>query len=363
MAEIGTLFALAKSIEVSDAKFECVQDSGEVANVLITEGGSKAVQSQDSAVELKTVGNLTFGEKAQLPHGSNSLVIRWSGKILSLRDIPSVADDYHLGKESKVPTTSYIDLMKEFKASESLNNDFDIVAEAILFNILNASWAFRNRDVSESIETVVAFRSSTQTISIKIANSLVAKKTPFSDITNGIQVDNTFADAPGYQDVVAMIVATLRGNDELLAFDVKSTLLMSDGSVVYPSQLFLPDSKKKFYVAGGKKVNYSKELYRSVVFGDEDVAGITAEKIWNAIRTIDCFHKNEFSITSPVEPNGANSQFNIKLRGARNDFYAYKNEWLKNGLEGLIEKTNKSPGDMIFFITSLIRGGVLGNAK
>lgn len=363
--KVGTLFSLRKAVEVSDGMMQ-YKANDELFPVRITEGGSKAVQSQDSKEELKNVGNIVYGERAQIPHGSDTLVLSFSGKVLSIQDIPTIADGYHLGNEKKVKTSSYIDLIGELKTDKRIKNDFDLLSEAFLFNILNASWAFRNKEIANKVSVTILLERGNERVVLKTNEAKgSAIHATYVDENKKPSVHNLFTTIDGYSDAIDMISDTLRKTvDDVILFTVTAELEVGDGAIVYPSQLFLPGEKQKQYAQeNGKRNSYAKELYRSVTFGDDNVAGISSDKIWNAIRTIDAFHGNKFNIVSAIEPNGANSQFAIELRGTKNNFYAYKNIWLMQGLDVLIDETSNKPGDMVYFIGTLVRGGVLGNAK
>ena len=340
----GGLFSISRSIELSDGKMSYLID-GHKHNVKIVEEGNRSVQSHNAgAVGEQNVGNIVMGEKARLPDAASILDITFSCKILGITETPSAIDGFHM------PYSKNVSKLKT-STDPRVNKAFHTLAASYAFMIVSGKWGWRNYDVAADVTVEINFDGKTLIApSIKNAGS-------FGSITdNGeLSYSKSFDDLEYYQDFVDAIESALRSPNDVLLFSVSGLFTVGNGARVYPSQLFLNESKQKS--AGGTK------LFRSITFGDNESAGMSPEKILNKIRTIDLYHGHPTGAAIAVEPNGASIQFGDFLRNPKNNFYKYNNIWMAEDFNTFLSLFDENPGDLIFFLAVLVRGGILADSS
>ena len=340
----GDVFGIRKAVDLSDGimKYEV---EGKEYGVEIYESGNRAVQSYDSKDQSHSASNIVYGEKARIPEKADKLIIEFTGKVSPIAEIPDAIDRYH---------AVYVDKIKELKASnnQEIKDAFMKLTKMMAFNIAAAKWGWRNFDVAKEISVEIEYEGNELSFTNVKTVGMVGKYEDDKLILN---------ESLDIEDFAERIYQSLISEDNVLIFNVRAVFNVGNGSRVYPSQLF-PAVKKK---VPGTTTEFSCELYRATTFGEDEVAGLSPEKIWNKIRTVDMFHGKKGNTPIPLEPNGATLQFQDFFRGgkSKNDFYEYKRRWLEaTDLEEFIDSF-ENKNDLIFFLGILVRGGVLGSEK
>lgn len=345
----GGLFSISRAIELSDGKMSYIHDNKKY-NVQIVEEFNRTVQSHNANKDgLQNVGNLVASEKARLPDTADTLDISFSCKILGITETPSAIDKFHM------PYSKNIQILKA-STNPIVNNAFHSLAASYAFMIASGKWGWRNYDVSSDVSVEITFNDK-KLILPSVKNAGAFGKL---DDTKNLVLSEVFHGIENYTEFIDAIESTLRSTNDVLTLSVSGLFVVGSGARVYPSQLFLPDFRKKS--AGGKN-KFSTELFRSITFGSEDAAGISPEKILNKIRTIDLYHGHIAGAAISVEPNGASIQFGDFLRNSKNDFYKYNNLWMTKDFDSFLDVFAENPNDLIFFIAVLVRGGVLADSS
>ena len=261
--------------------------------------------------------NLQKVDSASLDENNDTLVARFSLKVLPFTGKPNVCNDQDYQQALEQVVTDYID-----------TQGVDELARRYAINVLNARWLWRNRVGTESIKITV--KCNDQTITIDDAKAYGLKG--FNSIDANIRQ-------------VADWIKTGLNGDEFIILYVEAQAIIGYGQEVYPSQELILDT-------GSKK---SKVLYRvSDRKGSEDNAGMHSQKVSNAIRTIDDWYPDaEFPIA--VEPYGAVTTLGTAFRQpkAKMDFYTLFDNWVLNGDAPDISQQH-------YVMGVLIRGGVFG---
>ena len=261
--------------------------------------------------------NLQKVDSASLDENNDTLVARFSLKVLPFTGKPNVCNDQDYQQALEQVVTNYIN-----------SQGVDELARRYAINVLNARWLWRNRVGTESIKVTV--KCNGKTISIDDVK------------TYGLKEFNS--DDAHIKQVADWIKAGLNG-DEFIILYVEAQAIIGYGQEVYPSQELILDT-------GSKK---SKVLYRvSDKKGSEDNAGMHSQKVSNAIRTIDTWYPDaQFPIA--IEPYGAVTTLGTAFRQpkAKMDFYSLFDNWVLKGDVPDVEQQH-------YVMGVLIRGGVFG---
>ena len=264
--------------------------------------------------------NLQTVDSASLDEENDTLITRFSVKVLPFTGKPNVCNDQDYQQALEQVVNDYIQ-----------NQGLDELSRRYAINILNARWLWRNRVGAEKISVTV--KCNDKTINIDDAKAYSLK-------TFDIEDDSV-------KQVAEWIKEGLNG-DQFTILYVEAQAVIGFGQEVYPSQELILDT-------GSKK---SKVLYRvSDRKGFENNAGMHSQKISNAIRTIDTwypdFENNGFPIA--IEPYGAVTTMGTAFRQpkAKMDFYSLFDNWVLKGETPEVEQQH-------YVMGVLIRGGVFG---
>ena len=261
--------------------------------------------------------NLQKVDSAALDETNDTLIARFSMKVLPFTGKPNVCNDQDYQQALEQVVSTYLE-------SEGV----DELARRYAINILNARWLWRNRVGTERIEITVKCNEQTVTVDDAKAYSL-------KDFNANDEAINQVTD---------WIKAGLNG-DAFIILYIEAKAIIGYGQEVYPSQELILDT-------GSKK---SKVLYRvSDRQGAADNAGMHSQKVSNAIRTVDDWYPNaEFPIA--IEPYGAVTTLGTAFRQpkAKVDFYTLFDNWVLKGDAPEIEQQH-------YVMGVLIRGGVFG---
>lgn len=214
---------------------------------------------------------------------------------------------------------------------------FKELAHRYLTNMINGRTLWRNvTDMSDIIQvriTKLSFNTDKQKSwtfgSSYYENNDKISKDKFSFVDKNMEeIENLIAD-------------TFSDMQKTVRFKVETYVYLSEGSFVYPSQSFVQNST-------------DKTLYKI-----DDYACFTAEKIGNAIRTIDDFYPayEEKKVIIPIEPFGQCKKYKMAFRyDKKSDYFTLTDRLFKNG-----EKL--SDNELHFIMANFIRGGLFGESS
>lgn len=259
--------------------------------------------------------NLQTVDVAALDIDKDTLVVKWSCKVLPFTGNPSVCNDQPYRSRLAEVVQSYLD---DHGVSE--------LAVRYATNIANGRWLWRNRLGSEKIAITVRCSIDGVDTTIEIAD---AKKLSLTDFSTKDAAISSLA---------GVIERGLTGQSFVILY-VQAELKVGYGQEVYPSQELILDTGK----------TKSKVLYKI-----GDVAGMHSQKVSNAIRTIDSWYPDaQFPIAS--EPYGAVTTLGTAFRQPKQnqDFYSLFDSWVLNDKKPSVEQQH-------YVMSVLIRGGVFG---
>lgn len=259
--------------------------------------------------------NLQTVDSASLDESNDTLVVKFTCKVLPFTGKPSVCNDQDYAK-------ALASVIADYQENQGLGE----LAKRYATNLVNGRFLWRNRVGAEKIQISIRFNDETLTFDDAKAFSL-----------HSFDVNNADLDK-----LASWIEQGLTGK-AFVILSVEARAVVGYGQEVYPSQELILDT-------GSKK---SKVLYR---VGDvsKNHAGMHSQKVSNAVRTIDTWYPDA---TSPiaVEPYGAVTTLGTAFRQPKQkqDFYSLFDNWVLKG-----EKPDV--GGQHYVMAVLIRGGVFG---
>ena len=342
MNSLGSVLSYRRAVEITDgAMFSGKDMIVEYGHGMRTTKGYDTTKKNGEVINDNggDISNLSYVKMAKLSSNEDTLVIKFGTTFIPIAISPELTDSSEKKKlfENK---------NKELVDSNSLN----IVAKYYAYKILNGSWGWRNRDVANKINVIAKFDD------VLIENN-IAREMPLHPILTTIQKENGVANplttyADKIESLSIEMAKAFRGEREPLSVSIEGIFKMSNGSSVFPSQLFLPT---KLY----EEKSVIGRVFYKVPFNKKGVeqVGITAEKINNALRKFDLLDDGQGneSIIS-IEPNGSDITTRKAFRGSGKrliDLYTahvFSSEKLE--LE-----------DEIFLIGMLIRGGLFNEGS
>jgi len=263
--------------------------------------------------------NLQRVDVASLEVGKDTLVVKWSCKVLPFTGSPSVCNDpaYKVALEQVV---------KGYLQEQGVST----LAKHYAMNIANARWLWRNRLGSETVKV---------TVECTVADT---KHTIIFDDAKVFSLNDFSTELTELNQLAELIEQGLKGELFVLLY-VKGEAMVGYGQEVFPSQELILDT-------GSTK---SKVLY---VNNDESKqAGMHSQKISNAIRTIDMWYSEDAQFPIAIEPYGAVTTLGTAFRQPKQklDFYSLFDKWVLKGEKPDIANQH-------YVMAVLIRGGVFG---
>lgn len=291
---------------------------GTISNRLKTKDQDPA--KLDAAIESP---NLQTVDVAALPSTADTLQAIFTLRVLAGTGTPSACNnaDY----QSRLLST-----VKGYRDGQG----FAELAKRYAHNLANGRFLWRNRIGAEQVEVQVE-----HWVDGKSAKTWVFDALAFS--LRSFEAPATQASA--LDDLAALIANGLGGAAHVL-LKVTAFARLGASQEVYPSQELILDK------GNSKK---SKTLYKV-----QDIAGIHSQKIGNALRTIDTWHR-EAAELGPIaaEPYGSITTLGKACRKPvdKEDFY--------NLLDGWILRDKVPPVEQQHYVMAiLVRGGVFGDA-
>ena len=323
----ASVLAFERSFDISDAIFaqQKSHDDQKLTPVLLSEKSVRGTISNrlknslasDPAkldAEIQKPNPQTIDISA-LDADKDTLVVKWSCKVLPFLGTPSVCNNIDYQEALIKTTQSYI---KE--------EGLQALAKRYAINILNGRWLWRNRMAAEQISIAITCKDDDK-VMIEI-----------SDVKQ-YQLNSFDYDDKSVNELAALIEAGLLGK-EFVIFNIQAKLKMGLGQEVYPSQEMILEPGK----------NKSKVLYEK-----NGQAAMHSQKISNAIRTIDTWYAENAEFPIAIEPYGAVTTMGHAFRQPKQkqDFYTLFDNWVLKGEKPTLEQQH-------YVIAVLIRGGVFG---
>lgn len=272
----------------------------------------------DAAIENP---NLQTVDVATLPHDADTLVARFTLRVLAGAGTPSACNNavYQAKLEQAVA---------EYKQVQG----FAELAHRYANNLANGRFLWRNRIGAEQVEVSIR----------QLAQGKTTKEWTFDALSLSLRA---FEDTTELKELASVIAQALAGEKHLL-LEVVAYVRVGGGQEIFPSQELILDRGR------GDK---SKTLYH--VGG---VAGIHSQKLGNAIRTIDTWYPAEADEDLgpiAVEPYGSVTTQGKAYRQPKQkaDFYSLLDNWM---IKDQVPPTEQQH----FVMATLIRGGVFGEA-
>lgn len=323
----ASVLAFERSLDISDAIFaqQNSQDDKKLTPVRLSQKSVRGTISNrlknataNDPAKLDTEiqnPNLQTVDVAALDADKDTLVVKWSCKVLPFLGAPSVCNDINYQEELTKITQSYIKSV-----------GMKTLAKRYAINILNGRWLWRNRMAAEQI-SIAIYRKDNDNPIIEI-----------NDIKK-YQLNSFDYDDKSVNELTSLIEAGLLG-EEFVIFNIQAKLKMGLGQEVYPSQELILDTGKE----------KSKVLYEK-----NEQAAMHSQKISNAIRTIDTWYDEKAEFPIAIEPYGAVTTMGHAFRQPKqkHDFYTLFDNWVLKGEKPSLEQQH-------YVIAVLIRGGVFG---
>lgn len=268
--------------------------------------------------------NLQTVDVAALPADADTLKSVFTLRVLG-----------NCGKPSACNNADYLRKLQGEVAGYITANGFGELARRYAANIANGRTLWRNRVVAEEIEIQVR----------QLEKGIVVQEWGFEALEFSLRdFEAPAAHASALQQLAKTIETALKGEKYLL-LEVIAFARMGAGQEVFPSQELILDKGKD------KK---SKHLYQVA-----DVAAMHSQKIGNALRTIDDWHKGTAEVGPiAIEPYGSVTSLGKAFRQPKEktDFYSLLDNWM-------LRDQVPAPNDQHYVIANLIRGGVYGEAE
>jgi CRISPR-associated protein Csy3 len=323
----ASVLAFERSFDISDAIFaqQDPKDSNKLSPVVVTEKSVRgtisnrlknAVANDPTKLDAEIQKpNLQTVDVAALDADKETLVIKWSCKVLPFLGKPSVCNEIEYQEALEKTTQDYIQ-----------TQGLTALAKRYAINILNGRWLWRNRMAAEQI-------------SLSITRKDDKKSMIDVNDVKQYQLNSFDYDDKAVNALTALIEAGLSGK-EFVIFNVEAKLKIGLGQEVYPSQELILDTGK----------TKSKVLYEK-----NKQAAMHSQKVSNAIRTIDTWYDDNAQFPIAIEPYGSVTSMGHAFRQPKQklDFYTLFDNWVLKGEKPTLEQQH-------YVIAVLIRGGVFG---
>lgn len=334
----GKSLTFKRSFEITNALM-----SGENEPVVIRDIGFRPGQSfkKEEAKEgdghidkSNEVRNLQHGERAFLSHNDDKLNIEFWITLLPLQVEAEVTNS--LKERNKIKRL----LIKLFEEEGEL---LQKMCMAYAYNILNGSWAWRNRDTSLEASVVARLKDpsadafvSPNALDMPLSPLLTHIQREQMKQQTGVEPQEPYQE---YESVIKpladLIAKTLLGKNAI-GLKVTGTFESVPGARVYPSQCYVPGESSS-----------STLLFKT----NESIASMTSDKIGNRLRAFDVGHGQDRVIA--IDPNGVDLSSNEALRNNENSLWDI---WPK-----FIEEQPMTDDEKFFTMAIAVRGSFMGS--
>ena len=328
--ELPSMLNYTRSIIPSNGLFTCKGNDADCGPVLITRQTQRGTISNYSGIDRSGKKSETEQEKLLDPKNANI-------QTIDVCYLPETCDRFQLSfsltfsGQSRQPGACNVPVF--FERLETLADlyrglgGYTELAGRYLTNVINGRWMWRNRYATEKKVTITE-DDVTATI-FTVENAL----------------DHDYSQHQRFAILRDKIADALSGNDLPLRLRVSGEGNLGFGQEVYPSQEF----------AEGKE----GKVLASKAHQDGKQAAMHSQKIGNAIRTIDTWHKKAQQYGAiAIEPYGVVQQRAEAVRlpnETKDDFYSHLMD-IEDMISSL-EQGSISPREH-YVMACLIRGGV-----
>lgn len=280
-------------------------------------------QVKRSAIENPNIQTI---DTCFLPDDADTLQVRFSLTVLANALRPDACND-----------TDYRQAIEAFTAAYLKQDRFATLGGLYAWNIANARYLWRNR------------YGLGKTVTVQIEN-----EAPLTFNADAISLENPqdfLASADG-QTLGQRIAAALAGESKPLSFNVTATVRLSHGQEVWPSQEFIQSEGRS------KRPGDKGKTLASVPLPDKRRhAALHAQKIGNALRTIDLWHGHVADYGPiAVEPYGVVQKYaEIARHTGKDDLFTLLQQI--DVLTGQLDSGKASPASH-YLAACLVRGGV-----
>lgn len=325
----ASVLAFERKLDISDGFFWQMNSEQSVAPTTIavreksvrgtiSNRMKSAISNDPAKLDAETEkANLQTVDVAALASDNDTLLVRWSCKVLPFSGKPNVCNDQEYQAKLLGVVGGYI-----------RENGMNALAQRYARNIANGRWLWRNRMGAESMQV---------TVHCNVGGTKTAIE--FTDVKS-MSLQSFDDDSPELQQLAELVESGLNGS-QFVILNIEARAIVGYGQEVYPSQELILDTGKK----------KSKVLYEI-----DGQAGMHSQKIGNAIRTIDSWYDDNAEFPIAVEPYGAVTTLGTAFRKPKpnkNDFYTLFDNWILKDEIPSIEQQH-------YVIGVLIRGGVFG---
>lgn len=324
----ASVLAFERNFDVSDAVFYQTNWDNRASAIKIT-NSEKSVRGTISNRLKNTIAadpakvdaeiekaNLQTVDVAALNQDNDTLLVKWSLKVLPFTGKPCVCNNAEYQSHLESTLKTYIE-----------NVGFDELAKRYAHNIANARFLWRNRVGAEHIDVVVKVEGQEDLV-------FNAKTYPLTG----------FEQTDAQLDKLAGLIKQGLSGERFVLLHIETYARVGKGQEVYPSQELILDQ-------GNNKGKKSKTLYSI-----DGASAMHSQKISNALRTIDTWYPDA-QLPIAVEPYGAVTSMGTAFRQpkAKSDFYTLFDNWILKGEQPEVDQQH-------YVVATLIRGGVFGES-
>lgn len=259
--------------------------------------------------------NLQTVDNCALPAEKDTLVVRFTIKVLSGVDTPSACNLDSFATTYRQAVADYIEV-----------HGFKELAQRYATNLANGRFLWRNRVGAENIEVTIRQLDGSENPSWKFDAHEIGLK----DFENA-------SVAP----IAETIAKALSGQTEFALFEVVAAVQLGNGQEVYPSEELVTEKGDK----------------SRVLYSVDSVAGMHSQKLGNAIRTIDTWYADDAVRPIAVESYGSVTNQGVAHRKPKDkiDFYTLFDQF------GQGEQIDSR--QIHYVMAMLVRGGVFGQSS
>jgi len=261
-------------------------------------------------------------DNAALPFDVDTLKVSWTLRVLG-----------NLKQSSACNDPKYDEKLSKLVESYGKESQFNELAKRYAINIANGRFLWRNRIGAEEVKILVY---------------LEGEKKPLEFSAYDFELSDLDSNNENINNLLSVIKQGLSDNTgkKFTFIKIVAFSKLGNGQQVYPSQDMNMEKSEK-----------GKVLYKLNTGADNEIAAMHAQKIGNAIRTIDNWH-SQANKSGPIaiEPYGSVTVRGQAYRPLNNgSFYKVLENWMND----------KEPTDSEkhYMIATLIRGGVFSGEK
>jgi len=266
--------------------------------------------------------NLQTVDVAALPHDADTLMLRFTLRVLGGAGQPSACND-----------ADYEDRLADVAKSYAAEQGFTELAKRYAANLANGRFLWRNRVGAESVEVQVAL----------LEKGAPASNWTFDSLAFSLRNFDVPSQASGDLDSLAEAIQNGLSGQSHVLLQVTAFARVGKGQEVFPSQELIMDRAA---------LTKSKTLYEV-----NKVAAMHSQKIGNALRTIDTWYPRDDEDLGPIaaEPYGSVTTKGKAYRQPKQkkDFYSLLDNWI---LKDQVPEVDQQH----FVMAILVRGGVFG---